>query len=211
MRWLGHRLQAEVRMTVDRDLDVASAHVIGDRVEAALMAELPLLSGAIVHVNPATTTSGTSRTRSQPNTIPITDQKAAAPATVASRNCQMRVAGASTGSGLDGRTARPTTASADPDRHRGRSGVVHRHAAGRAAPATPASRPGRHQRPGHGHEVEGGALPMVSGSPTAGGLAGYFRNGRRNTPTKPAAASATAARQSSGGPQAVADARRRPR
>jgi cation diffusion facilitator family transporter len=52
MRWLGHRLQAEVRMTVDRDLDVASAHVIGDRVEAALMAELPLLSGAIVHVNP---------------------------------------------------------------------------------------------------------------------------------------------------------------
>ena len=52
MRWLGHRLQAEVRMTVDRDLDVASAHVIGDDVEAALMAELPLLSGAIVHVNP---------------------------------------------------------------------------------------------------------------------------------------------------------------
>jgi len=52
MRWLGHRLQAEVRMTVDRDLDVAAAHVIADRVEEALMAELPLLSGAIVHVNP---------------------------------------------------------------------------------------------------------------------------------------------------------------
>ncbi len=52
MRWLGHRLQAEVRMTVDRDLDVASGHVIADRVEQALMSELALLSGVIVHVNP---------------------------------------------------------------------------------------------------------------------------------------------------------------
>ena len=52
MRWLGHRLQADVRMTVDRDLDVAAAHVISDRVEQALKSELPLLSGAIVHVNP---------------------------------------------------------------------------------------------------------------------------------------------------------------
>ncbi|MGI8807188.1 MAG: cation diffusion facilitator family transporter [Acidimicrobiales bacterium] len=52
MRWLGHRLQAEVRVTVDRDLDVATAHLIADRVEEALMSELPLLSGAIVHVNP---------------------------------------------------------------------------------------------------------------------------------------------------------------
>jgi cation diffusion facilitator family transporter len=52
MRWLGHRLQAEVRMTVDRDLDVARAHVIGELAERALMEELPLLSGAIVHVNP---------------------------------------------------------------------------------------------------------------------------------------------------------------
>jgi cation diffusion facilitator family transporter len=52
MRWMGHRLQAEVRMTVDRDLDVATAHDIADLVERALMDELPLLSGAIVHVNP---------------------------------------------------------------------------------------------------------------------------------------------------------------
>jgi divalent metal cation (Fe/Co/Zn/Cd) transporter len=52
MRWLGHRLQADVRMTVDRDLDVAAGHVIAERVEQALMTELPLLSGAIVHVNP---------------------------------------------------------------------------------------------------------------------------------------------------------------
>lgn len=52
MRWLGHRLQADVRMTVDRDLDVATGHLIAEDVERALMAELPLLSGAIVHVNP---------------------------------------------------------------------------------------------------------------------------------------------------------------
>jgi cation diffusion facilitator family transporter len=52
MRWLGHRLQAEVRMTVDRDLDVAHAYQIGDDAERALMTAMPLLSGAIVHVNP---------------------------------------------------------------------------------------------------------------------------------------------------------------
>jgi divalent metal cation (Fe/Co/Zn/Cd) transporter len=52
MRWLGHRLQAEVRMTVDRDLDVATGHEIAEKAERALMAELSLLSGAIVHVNP---------------------------------------------------------------------------------------------------------------------------------------------------------------
>lgn len=52
MRWLGHRLQAEVRMTVDRDLDVATGHDIAEVVERALMEELPLLSGVIVHVNP---------------------------------------------------------------------------------------------------------------------------------------------------------------
>jgi len=38
---------------------------------------------------------------------------------------------------------------------------------------------------------------MVSGSPTAGGLAGYLRKGRRKTLTKPAAARATVALQSS--------------
>ena len=52
MRWLGHRLHAEVRMTVDRDLDVATAHVIAEDAERALTDELSLLSGAIVHVNP---------------------------------------------------------------------------------------------------------------------------------------------------------------
>jgi cation diffusion facilitator family transporter len=52
IRWLGHRLQAEVRITVDRDLDVARAHVIAEDVDAALMAGMPLLSGSIVHVDP---------------------------------------------------------------------------------------------------------------------------------------------------------------
>lgn len=52
IRWLGHRLQAEVRITVDRDLDVARAHGIAEDVDAALMAEMPLLSGSIVHADP---------------------------------------------------------------------------------------------------------------------------------------------------------------
>jgi cation diffusion facilitator family transporter len=51
-RWLGHRLQAEVRMTVDRDLDVAAAHDIAAEAEQAMLAALPVLDAAIIHVNP---------------------------------------------------------------------------------------------------------------------------------------------------------------
>jgi cation diffusion facilitator family transporter len=51
-RWIGHRLHAEVRMTVDRDLDVAAAHHIADDVEQALIHELPELDAAVIHVNP---------------------------------------------------------------------------------------------------------------------------------------------------------------
>jgi len=58
MRWLGHRLQADVRLTVDRDLDVATAHDIAERAERALTGGLALLSGAIVHVNPCDHDSG---------------------------------------------------------------------------------------------------------------------------------------------------------
>lgn len=51
-RWIGHRLQADVRVTVDRALDVATAHHIAEDVEAALLHELPALEAAVVHVNP---------------------------------------------------------------------------------------------------------------------------------------------------------------
>ncbi len=51
-RWIGHRLQADVRLTVDRDLDVATAHDIADEVERALLAAVPVIEAAVVHVDP---------------------------------------------------------------------------------------------------------------------------------------------------------------
>jgi divalent metal cation (Fe/Co/Zn/Cd) transporter len=51
-RWLGHRLQAEVRMTVDRDLDVATAHDLAEQAQCAMLDAVPVLDAAIVHVDP---------------------------------------------------------------------------------------------------------------------------------------------------------------
>jgi cation diffusion facilitator family transporter len=52
IRWVGHRLHAEARVTVDRDLDVARAHDIAEEVHHALLHELPTLAGAVVHIDP---------------------------------------------------------------------------------------------------------------------------------------------------------------
>ena len=52
IRWIGHRLNAEARIIVDRDLDVASAHDISEHVHHALLHEFPMLAGAVVHVDP---------------------------------------------------------------------------------------------------------------------------------------------------------------
>jgi cation diffusion facilitator family transporter len=52
IRWVGHRLQADVRITVDRDLDVAAAHEISERVYHDLLHKVPRLAGAVVHVDP---------------------------------------------------------------------------------------------------------------------------------------------------------------
>jgi cation diffusion facilitator family transporter len=73
IRWLGHRLQAEVRITVDRDLDVARAHAIAEDVDAALMAEMPLLSGSIVHVDPCTHAGGDPHARHVAHPQPAED------------------------------------------------------------------------------------------------------------------------------------------
>lgn len=51
-RWIGHRLQADVRLTVNRELDVATAHGIADEVERALLAAVPVMEAAVVHVDP---------------------------------------------------------------------------------------------------------------------------------------------------------------
>ena len=51
-RWLGNRLPAEVRMTVDRGLDAAAAHDLAEQTQIALLDALPVLDAAIVHVDP---------------------------------------------------------------------------------------------------------------------------------------------------------------
>ncbi len=52
IRWIGHRLNAEARIMVDRDLDVATAHEISEHVHHALLHEFPMLAGATVHIDP---------------------------------------------------------------------------------------------------------------------------------------------------------------
>ena len=52
IRWIGHRLHAEVRITVDRDLGVVQAHTIAEDAQHGLLHRLPMLAGAVVHVDP---------------------------------------------------------------------------------------------------------------------------------------------------------------
>ena len=53
-RWLGHRLRAEVNVSVAPELSVAAAHEITKAVEHQLQHHLRFLSGAIIHVDPST-------------------------------------------------------------------------------------------------------------------------------------------------------------
>jgi cation diffusion facilitator family transporter len=51
-RWLGHQLLAEVNIAVDPGLTVEQGHSIGADLHRQLMAHLPFLARAIVHVDP---------------------------------------------------------------------------------------------------------------------------------------------------------------
>lgn len=53
VRWLGHRLQAEVDITVDPSLSVEQGHTIAQDLQHELMHHLPYLSGVTIHVDPA--------------------------------------------------------------------------------------------------------------------------------------------------------------
>ena len=53
VRWIGHELLAEVTITVDAALSVVDAHAIAEAAEHALVHEVPRLSGATIHVDPA--------------------------------------------------------------------------------------------------------------------------------------------------------------
>lgn len=52
MRWMGHRLQAEVHIAVDPHLTTLESHRIAEEVRHELFHALPTLSEAIVHVDP---------------------------------------------------------------------------------------------------------------------------------------------------------------
>jgi cation diffusion facilitator family transporter len=51
-RWIGHRLHAEVNVTVPTALSVQDGHTIATAVYHTLMHQVPSLSQAIIHVDP---------------------------------------------------------------------------------------------------------------------------------------------------------------
>ncbi|MSS71774.1 MAG: cation transporter [Candidatus Latescibacteria bacterium] len=51
-RWIGHRLHAEVNVTVNPEATVAEGHAIAKEVHHQLLHHLPYLSRAVVHVDP---------------------------------------------------------------------------------------------------------------------------------------------------------------
>ena len=65
-RWVGHRLRAEVNISVGPELTVRAAHEIAKEVEHQLQHHLQFLSGAIIHVDPATN-AGESQHRQGPH------------------------------------------------------------------------------------------------------------------------------------------------
>lgn len=52
VRWLGHRLHAEVNIAVLPELSVEAGHQIANRVRHELLHHLPYLSNATIHVDP---------------------------------------------------------------------------------------------------------------------------------------------------------------
>jgi cation diffusion facilitator family transporter len=53
VRWLGHRLHAEVNVTVDPELTIEQGHRIAVEVRHQLMHHLGYLSNAVIHLDPA--------------------------------------------------------------------------------------------------------------------------------------------------------------
>ncbi|MFC8126328.1 cation diffusion facilitator family transporter [Streptomyces sp. NPDC057302] len=53
LRWIGHRLRAEVAVVVDGELTVREAHEVAVDAEHALLHAVPKLTAALVHADPA--------------------------------------------------------------------------------------------------------------------------------------------------------------
>ncbi|GAA4543690.1 cation diffusion facilitator family transporter [Amycolatopsis samaneae] len=54
MRWTGHVLRAELAVAVEPSLTVEAAHLLAHEVERHLVREVPRLTAAVVHTEPAT-------------------------------------------------------------------------------------------------------------------------------------------------------------
>jgi cation diffusion facilitator family transporter len=52
LRWVGHRLHAEIYLAVDPELSIAKGHQIAEQVRHALFHEIGRLSEVVVHVDP---------------------------------------------------------------------------------------------------------------------------------------------------------------
>jgi cation diffusion facilitator family transporter len=52
VRWLGHRLNAEVNIGVNHELSVEDGHSIAERLHHELLHELPYLSNTTIHIYP---------------------------------------------------------------------------------------------------------------------------------------------------------------
>src|SRR5674476_1240630 len=53
LRWIGHRMRAEITLTVDDTLGIVKAHTIADEAQHQLIHLVPRLDDATVHVNPS--------------------------------------------------------------------------------------------------------------------------------------------------------------
>lgn len=62
-RWSGHRLEADLAITVDRDLTVAQGHDVAEQVRHALLHQLRHLDDAHVHVDPCSHAGGDAHAR----------------------------------------------------------------------------------------------------------------------------------------------------
>ncbi len=52
LRWIGHRIEAEAHVTVDRDLTTLQSHAIAETVRHAIYHDVQKISDVIVHVDP---------------------------------------------------------------------------------------------------------------------------------------------------------------
>jgi cation diffusion facilitator family transporter len=53
LRWIGHQLRAECEIVVDESLTVVDAHRIAEECQHRLLHEIPRLTAALVHADPA--------------------------------------------------------------------------------------------------------------------------------------------------------------